>query len=193
MNFARWVLHCACIRARQVPLDDVIERRAWSLEEIPARVHFWYNQCSVRWMHEVMEKPLHLFMQRTCRLSVAITRECCVEATSHFSLRCVYHCSEKTCRCESCRFAVAWYTLTMLILTLSCVLASSHRTRPWAMCSSADMSRGLCQVRTSVLVWKIRLCWNVTTAICSLLRAYSSVSVLSFPSFPTSTWLPTAI
>ena len=45
---------------------------------------------------------------------------------------------------RSGRVAVAWWMLIMLICSPSCVIASCHRTRPWAMCSSAFLSRGLC-------------------------------------------------
>jgi len=31
-----------------------------TLSEIPARVRFWFNECPVRWMHEVLEKLVHL-------------------------------------------------------------------------------------------------------------------------------------
>ena len=82
------ILYCACIHARQVPRDDVVDRRAWSPEEIPARVCFWFNQCSVRWMHEVQEKLVYLVIYRPCRRSAATTRECRVEVTSesnHYS------------------------------------------------------------------------------------------------------------
>jgi len=49
-------------------------------------------------MHEVLEELVHLVIQHTCRLSVAIARECCVEDTFHYSplhQRCVYHFPEK--------------------------------------------------------------------------------------------------
>jgi len=71
-------LYCACIRARQIPRDDVVQWRAWS----PVPVCFWFNQCSVRWMHEVQEKLVYLVIYRTCRRSAATTRECRVEVTS---------------------------------------------------------------------------------------------------------------
>ena len=40
--------------------SDVVERRAWSPEEILARVRFWFNQISMRWMHKVLKKFVHL-------------------------------------------------------------------------------------------------------------------------------------
>ena len=54
---------------------------------------------------------------------------------------------------RSSRLAVAWWMLIMLIRSPSCVIASSHKTRPWpwAMCFSAFFSRGLCQFTTSAL------------------------------------------
>ena len=52
---------------------------------------------------------------------------------------------------RSGRFAVAWWILIMLIRSPSCVIVSSNKTHPWAMCSGAFLPLGLCQFTTSAL------------------------------------------
>jgi len=73
----------------------------------------------------------------------------------------------------------AWDVLAQRIIT-SCVIASRHKTRPWAMCSSAFFSRDVCQFTTSALGRNTRLCRKVTTVICALPSLYPSLG----------TWLP---
>jgi len=54
---------------------------------------------------------------------------------------------------RSGRLAVAWWMLIMLIHSgsRSCVIASSHKTRPWASVPAPFFFRGLCPFTTSAV------------------------------------------
>jgi len=68
--------------------------------------------------------------------------------------------------------------------------SDAHDTLRTSLCVCASDSISVLFVKC---ICKTRLRRNVTTVICALLRTYYSISVLSFSSFPTSTWLSTAI
>jgi len=68
--------------------------------------------------------------------------------------------------------------LIILIRSPLCVIASCHKTRPWAMCSSAFFSRGLYQFTSSALGRNTRLCRKVNTVICAM-QLYPSLGTWS--------------
>ena len=55
---------------------------------------------------------------------------------------------------RSGRLAVAWWMLIMLTRSPSCVIASSHKSRPWATCSSAFFSWGIMPIHNQCFVAK---------------------------------------